>query len=272
MMGMGTGFLDLLLLPYNLAVHAKSSSAQFDGSAGVLVLLMFPAVFALRRKYRPLILVTACLVLFWFYNFQFLRFLAPALTLFFVASALGLQTISLSIQSLRPGLKNTLGLLLPTVFSLGLLYNLSLDVQNWRDTQPIAYLTGQEERSAFLTRQIPQWSAYHITNGSFGPEDKIMLAYMRNLGYLLEIPFTSDSFFEAYTLQDILKTHSSVEAIAQEMRRRKLDGILFDSRYIFGSDAALSKQEQNNFQRFLKDKAVPILEKNRFHLYRFMLN
>ncbi|QPJ65042.1 MAG: hypothetical protein G3M78_06415 [Candidatus Nitrohelix vancouverensis] len=272
MMGMGTGILDLLLLPYNLSVHAKSSSVQFDGSAGILILLLLPALFALPRKQRPLIFVVCVLVLFWFYNFQFLRFLAPALALFAVASALGLQTISQSIESLRPGLKKTLRLLLPTTLALGLLYNLSLDVQNWRDTQTIAYLTGQEKRSAFLNRHIPQWPAYQSANANFGPEDKIMLAYMRNLGYLLEIPFTSDSFFEAYTLQKILKTHSSVEEISQEMRRRNLDGILFDSRYIFGAGAALSEHEQINFQRFLKTRALPLLEKNRFHLYRFMLN
>jgi hypothetical protein len=270
MMGMGTGWLDFLKLPVNLTFFAEPNSTRFDGSIGVLYFLSIPALLGLRSRHLPLLGTLWLLTLFWFYNFQFIRFLIPALALLALLFAQGLQSLSAE----RPGAKipYVSQIVLTTVLALGLLYNVLHDLQHWKKIQPLPYLLQNESREEFLSRQIPQYSAYVAVNEKLGKEDKVLLVFMKNYGYLLERPFKSDSFFEAYTLQNMLKKAPSVAGLSRGMRNAGISHILFDARYVFGEYSAFTRNERQILQHFLSEKAEQMYGKNNHYLYHFMLD
>ena len=270
MMGMGTGWLDFLKLPVNLTFFAEPNSTRFDGSIGILYFLSIPALLGLRRRQLPLLGALSLLTIFWFYNFQFIRFLIPALALLALLFAQGLQNLSVKRHGAK--IPYVSQILLTTVLALGLLYNVLQDLQYWRKIQPTPYLLQNESREEFLSRQIPQYSAFVAVNENLGKDDKVLLVFMKNYGYLLERPFKSDSFFEAYTLQNMLKKAPSVAGLSREMRNAKISHILFDGRYVFGEDSAFTLNERQILQRFLSEKAEQVYGKNNHYLYHFMLD
>jgi hypothetical protein len=162
--------------------------------------------------------------------------------------------------------------LVPIALALVVLVNLALIAMEWKRHQPLSYLAGQESREQYLSRQIPGYSLYQKVNQELGPEDKVLMVYMRNFGYLLDRPFVSDTFFEAFTLQTILQDSPDANKISSRLQSRGLTHLLFDFNYVFGESSALSENQRRILKDFLNSKAELLESKNGYALYRFMLN
>jgi len=272
MIGMGIHWIDFLKLPYNLTFHAEPNSVRFDGSIGIVYFLCTPALMGLRKKHLPLLGIILTMTLLWFVNFQFVRFLVPVLGLLALLFAQTLQTLNTEKRrGAKKGIKISTAILSGTL-GLGLLYNVLLDFGYWKNIHPVPYLMGNESREEFLLRKIPQYPAYNAANEHLGPNDNVLLVFMKNYGYLMNKTFKSDSFFESYTLQSFLKKDSSVKGLSRQLKSAHITHILFDKRYVFGNDSAFSINEIHALQKFLHEKAKPIYGKNNHYLYHFMLD
>jgi len=95
---------------------------------------------------------------------------------------------------------------------------------------------------------------------------------MRNLGYLAERPFFSDSIFEAHTLQSILKERITDTEIRDRLRNLQVTHIMLDGRYMWGRDAAFAPPQQEAFKQFLEKRGELLERKNVYSLYRFVLD
>lgn len=275
MFGMGRGLWDLILLPYNLAFHAEPHSLKFDGQIGIVFFLLIPALAAGLWKPRSsrrvsLAVFAAVLILFWFIYFQYVRFLAPAFAALALLCVAGLDRMT------RPGSEASspshwmrTGYL--SIAALGVLFNISLIWDTWYKKDPAKYLTGQETRDLYLARNIPRYPLYQAMN-QLDPDVKVLWVYMRNLGYLAERSFHSDSIFEAHTLQTMLAADASPESLRRRLKSLGVTHLMMDRNYVFGREAAFPPDGQAVLRRFLKNRAHLLKQVDDFFLYRLVLD
>ena len=188
--GMGHSFLDFLSLPINLTFFSEPNSLKFDGQIGFLYFMMAPAILGLNRKSLPAIAVFFVLSVFWFMQTQYIRLLAPAFAFLSVLLVIGLARLFQKNQIGKTGKH-----LLTSILAIGILYSISTIMKKWSHVAPLSYLLKKESREQFLSRQITAYPSYLKANKVLIEKDKVMLVYMGNLGYLMDRPFFSDTFF-----------------------------------------------------------------------------
>ena len=267
--GMGHGIKDFLLLPINLTFFSEPHSLKFDGQIGILYFLLLPALFSLNRKSLPMVVVFLVLLVFWFIQTQYIRLLAPA---FAFLSILLVKGIEQGVQQHEASIGKKEKYFLTLLLALGLMFNTSIIFKEWLRIQPLPYLFNQENRDQFLTRQISAYPLYQDTNKMLGGKDKVLLVYMRNLGYLMDRPFYSDTLFEAHTLIKIIDEGVYAEDIIIRLKKLGITHILFNYQFVFGESSAFSLGERAILKNFLIRHAEQISRKNEFFLYRFMLD
>lgn len=272
--GLGHELLDFFLLPYRLTFLSETDSLRFDGKIGVLYILFIPALFWMRKRLLPLGIVFSTLMTFWFIHFQYIRLLTPAfafLSIFLVACLENMTRIPPKSQTLQ-NLTNIAGRTLILALTLGILYNLSLIVKEWRRFDPIPYLLHQETRDQYLSRHIPSYPLFQAVNAQTDQDAVVLFIYMRNLGFLSDRKFISDTFFEAHTMRRIIQRDSSSGEISARLKNLGVTHVMFDNRYVFGEDSVFSLEEREALMRFLNAKTTLALEKNGRYLYRLMIN
>jgi len=265
--GMGRGILDFLSLPINLTFFSELHSLKFDGHIGILYLLLIPALFGLGRKSLPAIIVFSVLLVFWFLQTQQIRLLASAFAFLSVLLISGLNQIFIKNQ-----IRETEKYFLTVILALGLLFNTSIIMKEWFRIDPLSYIVKKESREQFLTRQILAYPSYQDANKILTDNDKVMLVYMRNFGYLMDRPFFSDTFFEAHTLTEIIDKGIYAADILNRLKTRGITHVLFNFDYVLGKDSALTIGERAIFKNLLIQNGEQLSAKNGFLLYRFMLD
>ena len=266
-LGMGHSFLDFLLLPINLTFFSEAHSLKFDGHIGIVYLLLIPALLGLDRKSIPLAIVFSVLLIFWFMQTQYIRLLAPAFAFLSVLLVTGLTQL---FQKNKIGKKEKL--FLTSILTLGLLFNTSIIMKEWFRVDPLSYILKKESREQYLTRQVKAFPSYQDANEMLTEKDKVLLVYMGNLGYLMDRPFFSDTFFEDHTLTKIIDKGVYAADILNRLKVRGITHVLFNFHYIFGKDSVLTMGERAIFKNLLIKHGEQLSAKNGFLLYRFMLD
>ena len=267
--GMGHGILDFLLLPINLTFFGQPHSLKFDGQIGIIYFLLLPALFALRRQSVPIIAVFSIFMLFWFTQTQQTRLLGTPFTFFSIFLIKGLEEWFAS----KPGKVSVIGeRQFLIVLTLGLIFNTLIIAKVWAKIDPLPYIFQRESREPFLMRQIRSYPVYLSANHLVEPDEKILLVYMQNLGFLMNKPFFSDSVFEDHTLKKIIDEEVYAGDIINKLKSMSITHILFNHQFTFGESSALSPGERGILKNFLSLHAQRILVKNEFFLYRFMLD
>ena len=267
--GMGHGILDFLLLPINLTFFGQPHSLRFDGQVGILYFLLLPALYGLRRQSMPMVITFLIFMVFWFTQTQQVRLLGTPFAFLAILSIRGMEEwFSSDSGKVNKQGKN----FLLAVLVLGLIFNTSLIAKAWARIQPLPYIFQKESREPFLMRQLPSYSVYLSANHLVGQDEKILLVYMRNFGFLMDKPFFSDSVFENHTLKEIIDVEVYAGDIINRLKSMGITHILFNHKFVFGKYSAFSPGEKGILKNFLARHAQRILVKNEFFLYRFMLD
>ena len=275
MFGMGRGILDLLMLPFNLTFNAEPNSLKFDGQIGILFFILIPALIMAGWKNRPprivaLAILFGILMLFWFVYFQYVRFLAPAFTALALVSVFGLERATRSEPD-----TSTAGrwsrILFFLVLACGVVFNLNLIWKMWSKKAPYKFIAGLETRDDYLVRNVPPYPMYQAMN-ELSPESHVFMVYMRNLGYLAERSFHSDSIFEAYTLQAMLRKDDSVEGLGRQLKASGFTHVMFDRSFLYGPGGALTPKGQAAWKAFLNQRCKLLNQRNSFQLYALALD
>ena len=273
--GMGRGLWDLLLLPYNLTFYAQPYTFKFDGQIGIAFFILIPALIAglwqpRSPRWTSLTVFFAVLILFWFIYFQYVRFLAPAFTILTLLSVAGLEKTTRP-KSEDGSTPRWLGQIILGVAACAVSFNLYLIWDSWKEKAPGKYVTGKETRDQYLARNIPRYPMYQAMN-KLPPESKVLFVYMRNLGYLAERPFHSDSVFEDFTLKNIMEQDGSPDGLRGQLRSMGITHLMFDRSYVFGKEARFSPDHQTVLNGFLKNRAQLLKQKDNFFLVQLVLD
>lgn len=273
--GMGHGIKEFFLLPVNLTFFSEKDGLRFDGQIGVLYFLLLPGLFfpkdiAARKDLVRLTFVFVVLLVFWFIQFQYVRFLTPAFTALTLLLTYGFSRIMLQADQVRSKVFSRHAI--PLLVSLGIMYNLSLIVADWNRAKPLPYLLGQQSREEYLAAHIPVYPMYQALNQRLNKDDLALFVFMRNFGYLSERNFIADTLFEAHTLQTILGQNPSSENVLQQFRSRRITHLMFDNNYVFGKNSAFTGGQLEVLRALLNSHAKLIERKNDYFLYRFVID
>jgi len=264
-LGMGRGLLGYLLLPWNVSVNAAMDSPQFDGVLGPIFLLTLPFLMGMRKMaIGAKIAMVYCLLafLFWASSAQQIRYLIPILPF--------LAMTTVYILSYYRSRKGVFALLVVFITG-GLVFNGYYVVKDFVKIKPVAVVTGQEGRDVFLNRMIPSYAMFQYVNTHLPESSRTFLVYMKNIGYLFEPPYYSDSMFESYTIKKILTRSVTTADVYQALKDLGFTHVLYDINYVFGDMSTFSAQEKDMFLAF-QERYLELLksDKGRYYLYRLV--
>ena len=115
---------------------------------------------------------------------------------------------------------------LTAILALGILFNTSAIIKEWFHVNPLSFRLKKETREQFLTRQIKAYPSYDDANKFLTEKDKVLMVHMGNLGYLMNRPFLSDTFFESHTLSEIIDKGVYAADIINRLKARGITHVL----------------------------------------------
>ena len=264
-LGMGRKLIDYLLLPWNLSFRARMDSPVFDGVIGPVFILVLPFAIGMRRIAVEMKIVWVyCLMafVFWASSAQQIRYL---ILLFPFLSIMVSLTFSYFINN------RIISTLLFIFIASALSFNGYYIVQDFRKIRPLSVLTGQEDKNTFLTRMIPSYAILNYVNTKLPEKSYVFTIYMKNLAYLFNRPFYSDSMFESYTIETILNNSKTPGDVRLAFKRKGFTHILYDINYVFGDAGTFSRENKNLFLAF-QNRYLTLVksDKKRYFLYRLV--
>ncbi len=262
-LGKGRGFWDYLLLPWNVSMNARMHSAQFDGILGPAFILTLPFAIGMRKvAVGAKIAMAYCLLtfMFWASSAQQIRYLIPVFP--FLAVMIGYV---LSYYRKQTAVFGVLVVLL--VGSLG--FNGYHVVDDFRKVGPVGVVTGREDKNSFLDRMIPSYAMFNYINSNLPDDSKLFLIYMRNLGYLCDRPYYSDSMFESYSIQKILGQSETPADVHDALKEGGFTHMVYDINYIVGEISSFSVRQKDLFSAF-QNRYLKLIrtEKARYYLFK----
>ena len=262
-LGMGRGWLDYLLLPWNLSARAEMDSPRFDGVLGPVFLLTLPLLALVRRPSVPLscaLVFSLSWFLFWASSAQQMRYLMPV----FPFLALAVAAVLTSGRARSP---LAFGVLVAFV-AAGIAFDGYHAVRLFRKVRPLGVVAGVESRDEHLARVVPSSAMYRHANLHLPPGSKVFLIYMRNYTYLCETECYSDSMFESYTIQKILSSTDSPSGVQRALRAEGFTHLMYDSRFVFGEPSQFRPEEKERFRRFQEESLSLLHAEGKLLLYR----
>jgi hypothetical protein len=265
-LGMGRQILDYVLLPWNLSFKSQMDSPGFDGIMGPLFFLVLPFILGIGKKLsiEVKILISYCLLAFFFWasSAQQMRYLIP---LFPFLSIL----VGFVFSSYRP--KKVIFLSLSIFILSGVSFNGYYIIKKFNKISPINFVAGRESRESYLNRNISSYAMISYVNKRLPEDAYVLTIYMKNLGYLFERRFYSDSMFESYTIETILNSASTVEEVNRALKKRGFTHILYDIYYVLGDISTFSQENRRLFLDFQKKHLELVKSDNsRYFLYRIL--
>ena len=260
--GMGRGLLDYLLLPWNLSVHARLDSMEFDGFIGPLFLILLPFLAGIKKPAattRFVMIFCLLLFLFWASASQQLRFLIPIFPLLALLAGMVLTHF-------RD--RRGIAIFLTTATAGCLLFNGRCDITEFNKFNPLRVVTGAESRDAYLDRTLSPYRMYRYVNAELPRDARIYLIFMKNWTFLCDRECYADYMFESYTLEKILASSTTPEEVLRQVRGMGFTNMMYDVNYITGEKSMLSPDEQSLFTAF-RDRYLTLVKNDRFfYLYR----
>jgi len=261
--GMGHGWLDTLLLPWNLTVHAEHDSMVFLGRVSPAFLALLPAACwaAWRdRRARALLAVCAAGLLLWSFGTQWLRYLLPLLPLAALLAAAGLARLP------RWGMAAA-----ALCWLVGLPSNLRPVLSDAVDRAPVAL--GLEDRDAYLARTVDAWPAIRWINGHSPADTRIALLYSWQAA-LIERPWLLGSVEDHVPTRHLVALHGdhSLQALRDQGATHALISRvnLLRKSYPFLSDEEFATQfdtPEQQLEDALDREAALVFEQGRFAIY-----
>jgi len=213
----GESLLEILLVPVRAFFFGQDHSPRyFDGVLNpALLLLSLPALIRPKaRELRPLGLFALLYTLLVFFQAAFrVRYLMPVLPVLVVLMTYGLREIQEVLAGRLSGRSAAaaLGLLV----AVCLLPNALYAARFWQEAGPVAYLTGQENRDAYLRRRLPYYPAMNYANRTLPAKARVLLLFAGDQGYYLDREYRFAAYFSGEGLRPLLEGAADGEALYQ---------------------------------------------------------
>ena len=261
--GMGHGWLDTLLLPWNLTFHAEHDSMVFLGRINPAFLALLPAgIWAAWRdsRVRMFLGIAAAGLLLWSFGTQWLRYLLPVLPLAALAAAAGLSRLPRWATAM-----------VAVCWLLGLPSNLRPVLATAQQQAPVAL--GLESANTYLQRELTAWPAIQWINQHSPADARVALLYSWQAA-LIQRPWVMGSVEDHVPTRHFLALHD--DQALQQLREVGVTHVLTSrvnflrKSYPFLDEAAFEEQfeaPERQLEDALLQDAVLMFEQGRHAVY-----
>jgi hypothetical protein len=257
----GESWLDILLVPLRVfATGRDANPAQFDGVLNPIWLLGFGALTLTTATRREQVLagfagtflaVTLCSTVFRS------RYVIPVLIPLAILTA---EWLHEHWESRRT--------IVGVVTGAALLFNGAHLLLLWQRIDPLTYVLGQEERTAYIARFVPEYPVTAYANAHLPPESAVYLAFLGGRGYYWDHPYTYDTYLSGARLCDAIRQATTPADVVEHLRK---EGIT----HIAAADPLLDQFVRTNltpteyvrWQAFVVNHLRPLFAQNGVGLY-----
>ncbi len=190
--GLGRGLRELVMLPWNLTYRPKAFAGEFEMSPLYLAILPFGIFAAIKLKTARFVMSMAvAFTLFWFFTYQSLRYLLPAVPFYCLAAAGG---IDLWLGRWRTtarifGNPWAIAILCTAIALPGLeLAVTEVSYNRWR----IPAIPARQER--YLRERLPTYQLYEHLNQLKGRNYRVYALFDENMTYYADGLHMGDVF------------------------------------------------------------------------------
>lgn len=232
--------VSLLKLPWNLIFEQHLFIPEAPFSKICFVLLPLTSVIAyFNPKIRWLLLLAIAYTVFWFFGYQILRYLTPALPFYCLATAGAVDWLISRIAD-RSGWSARLDSgVLTGLVCVAVLYSSWYYVARrvrWEGPIPVSVA----DRDRYLTARLPSYAAYQFLNSHAGDDYRLYALDMNRMAYFADGLFMGDLYGDARYSRITSRLNSS-EALYHELSR------LGASHFLINYDVEKSRLPQDEF-------------------------
>ncbi|MCK6513794.1 hypothetical protein L6R46_01885 [Myxococcota bacterium] len=193
--GLGRDWASMLLLPWNMVVHAETTSYKFLGQVSPAGLLAIPGMALAawsRPAARPVLAAAAVAFVGWALGPHWLRYLLPAAPL--LGLAVGAAAVTLPSWG-------------RAVLVIGGVLGLPASWGPWLGptAQEAAVVVGAASRESLLKERVPGWGAIEYINKYTEPDARVALLFSWP-GYYVERPYVLGSVEDHVPARHLLLT------------------------------------------------------------------
>jgi len=233
----GENWWQIAALPLRLFFFGRDDNPQyFDGVLGPSLILLLPWAFKGKWLEEKKLLIGFALLFFLYALFLVdlrARYILPIVPPLVILLTYGVFNAYLRIKH-------------PVyLFAVLLCFAAFNGYYLWRYFQvadPLGYLAGQESRSAYLTRRLPEYAAFQYINRTLPATTKIYLLFMGRRGYYCERDYFHDGGELPGFLLGVIRSAKEPAEVARDFKAKHLTHLLV---------------RDNLLLRFLRDNLDP---------------
>lgn len=216
----GESLGQVLLIPVRAFFQGQDFNPRFfDGVLNPGLILLPPL--ALIRPVAPEVRPLALLALLWtavvFFQASFLvRYLVPILPILVILTVFGLKALWSALSKFIPS--PAAAAVLALVLAAFLYPNAAWAAQFWSKLDPAPYLTGRENRQAYLTRRLDHYPAMDFINRHLPPTARVLFLFAGGRGYYCDRDYFYQTYYSGEVLRPILERAASWEDVRQGLQ------------------------------------------------------
>ena len=197
----GESFIETLLIPLRMFFQGQDDSYRyFQGVLNPILIVFLPFAFLQRRHLVEKIVLLVFSIFFIFVSFfttqKQVRYLLPALPPLAVLAVFGIHHLFGWAGRLKKSVfQKALCAVIAGIVAVLLGFNAIYLKDRFFKSDPIPYLTGREDRRAYLLRSLPHYPAVEWINRNLPPDSRIYTVFLGRRGYYLQLPYVNDRGF-----------------------------------------------------------------------------
>ena len=217
----GENWWQIMALPLRLFFFGRDDDPQyFDGVLGPSLILLLPWAFKGKWLEEKKLLMSFTILFFLYALFLVdlrVRYILPIVPPMVILFTYGVFNIYLRIR--RP-------IYLFVVLSCFAAFNGYYLWRYFRHVDPLRYATGQESRTAYLARTLPEYPAFQYLNRELSPTAKIYLLFMGRRAYYCDREYFHDAGeLPGFLLRAIQSAKEPVD-VARRLKALRLTHLL----------------------------------------------
>ena len=95
----------------------------------------------------------------------------------------------------------------------------------WISISPTPYLSGEENRTQFITRFVPEYPLAEFADKTLGPDSNVYLAFLGQRGFYWNRKYTYDYYYSGTSLRDAVRLASTPEQVSSSLRDQGISHI-----------------------------------------------
>jgi hypothetical protein len=270
----GENFLETLLIPLRMFFQGQDDSYRyFQGVLNPILIVFVPFAFINRRHLADKGVLAAFSAVFvtiaYFTTEKQVRYLLPVIPTLAVLTVMGIEHLMQAVSALRhPTLQNLARGALVAVVAALFGFNIAYLKDRFVKIDPVAYITGKEDRTKYLTAKLHHYPAVVWINRHLPADARIFTFFLGRRGYYLDRTYRNEPSFGRGRLTAMVLSAGDEKAFDRVLDTMEATHLLVrvDLWNLFLRDNFSEAQIGRFAERFAKSFA-PVYEKDGYAVY-----